>query len=167
MWPVITGVFGFVIVIMLQFGIVSRTPMLSGTADLILLFVAAWSLHQHWKRFWIIALAFSGIVGFISATPFYIAVLVYMGVFLAADRLRLQVWQTPLLAMFLLTFAATLVQHALYLAVLLITGSDFSWALAFTQVTLPSLLLNMLLAIPMHALVMEVITTVNPRGVEL
>jgi hypothetical protein len=162
----LVGSIGFVVALMLQVGVVSRTPMLSGAADLILLFVAAWSLHDHSRRMWILMLLFAGFVGFISATPFIVPILVYLGIFLLSKVLNIWVWQTPLLAMFLLTFVGTLLQHVIYLIVLWVTETPFDWTVAFANVTLPSVLLNMLLAIPVHALVQEMARSVYPIGLE-
>lgn len=166
MLPYLAGLMGFVVSLMLQLGIVSRTPMLSGTADLVLLFVAAWSLHEHSKRMWVLVLLFAAFVGFISATPFFVPVFIYLAIFLSSKFLNIWVWQTPLLAMFLLTFIGTLVQHVVYLVVFWVNQTPFNLGQAFTSVTLPSVLLNMLLAIPVHALVQELARTVYPIGSE-
>ena len=166
MLPYIVSTIGFSIALMLQYGIVSRTTMMSGAADLILLFVAAWSLHEHNKRMWILILIFAGFVGFASATPFFVPILVYLGIYLLSKLLNTWVWQTPLLAMFLLTFIGTLFQHVIYLMILWVTQTPFEWAQAFSVVTLPSVLLNMLLAIPVHALVQEMARSVYPKGMQ-
>ncbi|MGB4596055.1 MAG: hypothetical protein WBI14_09140 [Anaerolineaceae bacterium] len=166
MLPYLVSAIGFVVAFMLQYGVVSRTTMLSGAADLILLFVAAWSLHEHNKRMWILVLLFASFVGFVSATPFFVPILVYLGIFLLSKILNIWVWRTPLLAMFLLTFVGTLFQHVLYLIVLWVTETPFDWGQAFANVTLPSILLNMLLAIPVHALVQEMARSVYPAGLE-
>jgi cell shape-determining protein MreD len=115
---------------------------------------------------WILMLLFAGFVGFISATPFIVPILVYLGIFLLSKVLNIWVWQTPLLAMFLLTFVGTLLQHVIYLIVLWVTETPFDWTVAFANVTLPSVLLNMLLAIPVHALVQEMARSVYPIGLE-
>lgn len=158
---------GYLAVLMLQYGAVSRTPLLSGTADLVLLYIAAWSLHQQSKRFWILALIFAAIIGGISINPFFLPVVVYMAVYYAGSFIKGQVWQTPLLAMFLLTFTGTLLLHIGYLGVLFFEGQAFDWRVVLTQITLPSVLLNMLLAIPVHAIVTELVRIVYPRGIDL
>ena len=166
MLPYLVSSIGFAIALMLQYRVVSRTTMLSGSADLILLFIAAWSLHEHNKRMWVLVLLFAGFVGFMSATPFIVPIMVYLGIFLLSKIINIWVWQTPLLAMFLLTFVGTLFQHVLYLIVLWVTQTPFEWGQAFANVTLPSVLLNMLLAIPVHALVQEMARSVYPAGME-
>ncbi len=166
MLPYLVSSVGFIIAFMLQYGVVSRSTMLSGAADLLLLFIAAWSLHEHNKRMWVLILIFAAFISFVSATPFFVSIFVYLGIFLLSKYLNTWVWQTPLLAMFLLTFVGTLFQHIVYLAVLWVNQTPFDWATAFSNVTLPTVLLNMLLAIPVHALVHEMARSVYPTGLE-
>jgi hypothetical protein len=74
--------------------------------------------------------------------------------------------QSPLLGMLVLTFAATLLQVALNIVYLFITRVDLNFTDALVEVALPSVLLNMLLAIPVHAIVREIALYAFPKGVE-
>jgi cell shape-determining protein MreD len=160
-------IISFIVTLMLQIGIVSRAVLLAGSADVMLLFIAAWSLHQDRKNAWILVLAFGFIIASISAGPFFIPLITYMLVFFAAKLMHHQIWRTPLLSMFLLTFFGTLFQNGLHLLVLWVQGVGFSFTEAFTNILLPSVLLNMLLAIPVHALVQELFPSELPVGAPL
>lgn len=166
MFSYLIGSLGFLGAIMLQFGVISRTALLSGFGDLVLLFVAAWSLHQNSKHFWVLVAVFGALVGFISAVPAFVFVIVYLLVYLGATAIRLRVWQSPLLGMFLLTFVGTLLEHVLLALVSLFSGASFSLQLAFNEILLPSVLINMLLAIPVHALIQEISRSIYPQGFE-
>ncbi|MEA4811060.1 MAG: hypothetical protein VB108_00635 [Anaerolineaceae bacterium] len=157
----------FILALMIQSGIVSQTLLLGGTADLILLVVASWGLHQQTRYFWVLILAVSMMIGAISAEPFMLPVAAYMGVYLASLWVRQKILQSPLLAMFFLVFTGTIYQHLLYMASLFISRTAFSWREAVFNLLLPSLILNMLLAIPVHALVQELARTSQPKGSEL
>lgn len=157
----------FIVTLMLQMGIVSNATLLAGSADLVLLFIAAWSLHQDNKNAWIFVLAFGLIVGSISAGPSLIPMVTYMLIFLAAKFMQHQIWRTPLLSMFLLTFFGTLFQNGFYLVGLWVQGVGFPVNQAFTDILLPSVLLNMLLAIPVNALVQELFPSEHPAGAPL
>jgi len=161
------SVLSFIVTMMLQLGIFSRINLLSGSADLMLLFVAAWSLHQDHKRSWILVLIFGLILSSITAAPFFIPLMTYLLIFLAAKLLHLHIWRTPILSMFLLTFFGTLIEHGLYFVSLFIQGIGFSISSAFAKVLLPSVLLNMLLAIPIHALVQDAFRNEIPVGSEI
>ena len=147
----------FVLAMMLQYGVFSRWMILSGSPDLVLLLVIALCLHQKQRWFWILILIMGGVVGFVSALPFFLPMIVYMAVYLVSLSLKQRVWQTPLLAMFLLTFSATIVVNFLSIAVLFVQRIPFVFSEALVRVVLPSVFLNMFLAIPVHAIVRELI----------
>lgn len=156
----------FVLAMMLQYGVFSRWMILSGSPDLVLLLVIALCLHQKHRRFWILILIMGGIVGFVSALPFFVPMVVYMAVYLVSLTLKQRVWQTPLLAMFLLTFGATILSHLLSIAVLFIQRIPFNFSDALVNIVLPAVFLNMFLAIPMHAIIRELSVWMYPQGAQ-
>lgn len=157
----------FVLAMMLQYGVFSRWMILSGSPDLVLLLIIALCLHQKHRRFWILILIMGGVVGFVSALPFFIPMVVYMAVYLASFGLKQRVWQTPLLAMFLLTFGATILVNFLSIAVLFIQRIPFNFSIALVNVVLPSVFLNMFLAIPVHAIMRELSVWLYPLGAQI
>jgi hypothetical protein len=66
--------------------------------------------------------------------------------------------------MLLAVFFGTLIQHIIYFFALIISGTPISWIESINLVTLPSLLINMLLAIPMYAAVHEIAMIIKPVG---
>ena len=157
----------FVLAMMLQYGVFSRWMILSGGPDLVLLLIIALCLHQKHRRFWILILIMGGVVGFVSALPFFVPMVVYMAVYLASFGLKQRVWQTPLLAMFLLTFGATILVNFLSIAVLFIQRIPFNFSIALVNVVLPSVFLNMFLAIPVHAIMRELSVWLYPQGAQI
>lgn len=162
----ITG-FSFLVALMIQLAVVSRTNLFYGSADLILLLVAAWSMLGKTKVSWLWATIVGLFVSIISPYPFLVPLIAYMVVFLLAQYIKRGVWQTPMLGMFIVTFAGTIIQHVLYLFVLTISGREIFWPDALNLITLPSLLLNMLLSIPVHALIQELSIRTNMIEYEL
>lgn len=160
------GFTGFLVSLMLQLSVFSQWKILSGSADIILLFVIAWCLQDRSKWLWVMLLVIVGMVSLVSALPFFILAIVYLVVFRVSRLLHDRVWQTPLLAMFVLTFGATLLQTILTVGYMFIQRVDINFSEALIQVALPALLLNMLLAIPIHALVRELAFLAFPQGVE-
>ena len=158
---------GFIAAIMLQMGVFSRAALFSGTADVVLLFLAAWSLRQQQKYSWVLVVIFGLILSAISAAPALSLLIVYLSVFLAATRLQMGLWRSSLLSMFLLVFFGTFLAHGVYIAGLFARGVPISLTEAFTQIMLPSVLLNMLLTIPIHALVQEIFRNAAPIGTEI
>lgn len=154
----------FVLAMMLQYGVFSRWMILSGSPDLVLLLVIALCLHQKQSRFWILVLIMGGIVGFVSALPFFLPMVVYLAVYLLSFSLKQRIWQTPLLGMFLLTFGATILAHSLSIAVLFVQQIPFNFSDALVGVVLPAVFLNMFLAIPVHAIIREMTVWLYPQG---
>lgn len=158
---------GFFIVLMLQYGIFSRWTLLSGSADIVLLFIIALCLISNAKRLWVLVLIFGAIVGAISALPFYLPVGFYFAVYLAAQQIRKRIMQSPLLSMYLLTFVASIGWHILNISFLFIKRIPFKMDTALFEIMLPGLLLNILISIIVHAIVQESSRVITPKGVEL
>ena len=149
--------------VMLQTSIASRIMLLSGYADLVLLVVAAWGLQERVQGAWIWGVVASLLVGVVSGVPWYIYLVGYLSVVGFARLLVHRIWQAPLLAMFAVTLIGTLellmltfVQHSLFKGPLVLGE-------AFSQVVLPTILLNLLLAIPVHAFIHDLARRLYPE----
>jgi hypothetical protein len=149
--------------LLLQTSIVSRIQLLSGNADLILLILAAWALQERVRYAWAWGILASVVVGLFSGVPWYLYLISYMTVVGLARLLTRRVWQAPLLAMFAVTLAGTLVLLMLtYIQrTLFQTTLDFREVLG--QIILPSLLLNLLLALPVHAMMRDIARRLYPQ----
>lgn len=141
--------------VMLQSAIISQVSLLSGYADVILILLAAWALQKHVTSAWHWAFLASIMVGFMTRLPWLVVAAGYFAVVLMAQLLQRRVWQAPLLAMFGVTFMGTLFMHFLSYAALRLSGTALSIGDVLGLITLPSLLLNMLFAIPIHALMRD------------
>ena len=138
---------------MLQTSIVGRINLLNGATDLVLLILAAWGLQERVRYAWIWGVAAGLLVGFVSGTPWYVYLVGYLAVVGMARLLAHHVWQAPLLAMFTVTLIGTLVLLMLTYLERSLFEVSLEFNLSFVQIILPSILLNLLLAIPVHALI--------------
>lgn len=143
------------IILILQSAVVSRLTLLSGFADLVLLLLTGLALHKQANTAWLWGLLAGLSTGFISAVPFWAILAGYLGVVGLARLVQRRVWESPILAMFLVTFAGTLWVHALTYAGLFFTGTTLPFEDTFSLVTLPSLFINMILAIPAYTLLRD------------
>lgn len=158
--------FLLVVFYMLQTAIFSQMPLVSGTADLILLFFAACSFQEEVKNSWVWVVIGGFIISAISAMPMYAPLIGYLGVFGISKILQRRVWQAPLLAMFIVTLLGTLFQQFVYVIVLQVNGVPIAWGESLDAVILPSVLLNLIFALPMYALVDDVMGRMSPSEVE-
>ncbi len=166
MWSYLIGFASFVLMAMLKMCVFRQWKILSGSADILLLFVVVWCLYDRSKRLWLLIILMAGIVSIISALPFYIPLIVYFFIYQLSRLLQTRIMQSPLLGIIVLTFAATLLQVILNLAYLFILRTNLAITSVLIEVALPSILLNMLLAIPMYAIVRELAYYAFPKGVE-
>jgi rod shape-determining protein MreD len=147
---------------MLQMAVVSRITLLSGTADLILLILVTWALQEQVRSAWHWAVLAGLIAAFVSGLPPLTLMVAYLlSVGLARYVLR-QIWQTPILALFSVTFFSTLILHLVTLAALFFQGTSLSIGDVLALITLPSLFLNLLLALPIHSLIRDLALWVYP-----
>ena len=148
--------------VILQSSIVSRVTLLSGTADLPLVMLAAWAMQDEVETAWHWAIALGVLVGFVSGLSWVVPLLSYLFVIAFAQVLQRRVWQAPLLAMFSITFLGTISLSFFSLVVLRFSGISLSMADVFGLLTLPGILLNMLLAIPVFAVMRDLARWVYP-----
>ncbi len=167
MWPSLLSIPLLGLALIFQTTIVSRINLLSGSADIILLILAAWALQEQVKRAWIWAVIGGLMVGFVSGVPWYIYFVSYLIVVTTARLLTRRVWQAPLLAMFTVTLIGTVVLQMSTFIVLTLSQVPLTFGDVFAKIVLPSVLLNMLLAIPVHPLIRILARRIYPMEVSL
>ena len=153
-----------ILAVMVQSAIVSRVALLSGVADLPLVMLAAWALQDEVESAWHWAAAASLMVGFVSGIHWSVPVLSYLAVVALAQVFQRRVWQAPLLAMFSVTFLGTIGMSVFSLVVLRLVGIPLPLGDVFGLITLPGILLNMLLAIPVYAVMRDLARWVYPTA---
>lgn len=148
--------------VILQSAVISRVYLLSGIADLPLVMLAAWALQEGVDSAWHWAIATGLLVGFISGISWVVPVAGYIAVVVIAYLFQRRVWQAPLLAMFTITFLGTIIVSLLSIAVVSFSGVELPISDVLGLVMLPGVLLNMLLAIPVYAVMRDLARWVYP-----
>ena len=147
---------------MLQTTLVSRITLLSGAADLVLLIVVTWALQEQVQSSWHWAGLAGLMAAFVSGLPPFVLVAGYFVAVALARFLLRQTWQTPILALFAVTFFSTLFLHLITYLTLVLRGTAISFGDVMTLITLPSLFLNFLLALPVHSFIRDLAQWVYP-----
>ena len=155
-----------VVFYILQTTVFSQTVLISGTADLVLLFLAAWSLQEQVKNSWIWTVIAGLLISVGSAMPYFAPVIGYLGVVGFSKFIQRRVWRIPILAMFIVTLVGTFFQHAVYIVALQVSGAPIAWGQSLDMVTLPSALLNMIFALPIYAVANDLAGRIYPLEVE-
>jgi len=157
----------FIVLGIFQSAVVSRLPLLQGTVDLILLVVIAWALQERVRTAWQWALIAGLVVGYLSALNMVIPLIGYLLVTGVALLLRQRVWQVPILAMLAVTFLGSLIINLMTAIYLNIIGSPYPLLDTLNLIILPSTILNLILAIPIYALVKDFSEWMYPEEIDL
>lgn len=157
----------FIVLGIFQSAVVSRLPLLHGTADLILLVVIAWALQERVRSAWQWALIAGLVIGYLSALSLIIPLIGYLLVTGMALLLRQRVWQVPILAMLAVTFIGTLLINIMTAIYLNIIGTPLPILDTLNLIILPSTILNLIIAIPVYALVKDFSEWVYPEEIDL
>jgi rod shape-determining protein MreD len=162
----LVGLFLFGVLAILQSTIVSRMPLLNGTADLILLFILAWALQDRVDSAWQWCLIGGIFASLYSALPIGTFILAYFIATGIARLLKRRVWKAPFLAMLAAVFIGTLVVQLTSLTARLITGVNIPIINMLNLILLPGLLLNLILAIPVFSIVHDMAGWLFPEELE-
>jgi hypothetical protein len=148
--------------ILLQVTAVSRLPLVHGTADIVLLTLIAWGIHSKTNNAWIWALIGGLLASIFTAVPWLAVVIPYIAIAFSAQLLHGRFWQSPILAMLLITLLGTFVVQLTTMAVLNFNDIQVNFTLAMESIIFPSLILNLMLALPIYLIVKDISRWVYP-----
>lgn len=153
------------ILLMLQTTLLSQVTLLHGSVDLILLWIAAWSLQKQVPSVWFWTILAAVAVAYVSAIPWYVPVICYPLATIIAKWVNKRVWQSPLLMMFLVTMITSIVSNGLSYVTLALNGVSIPLKTGLVQVMIPSVLINLLVALPVFAIARDTAQWVYPLEV--
>ncbi|MHC1741119.1 MAG: hypothetical protein AB9897_08435 [Anaerolineaceae bacterium] len=154
-----------ILLLIIQTAIVRYIPLFSGTADLLLLWLVCWGLHNQGKNVWIGAVFAALIVSFVSAIPWYATLASYLLVVIISRYMNRRFWHNPLIALILVVFICGCFEYFTQYLVLIMQGYGIVLIDAMRFVIVPSVLLNLLLAIPIYAIVNDMTRWIYPLEV--
>ncbi len=147
----------------LQITAVSRIVLFNGTADLVLLAVAAWGVRERGKNVFLWAFIGGLLISFTSAMPLFTPIIPYMVIALIARIFQDRLWQAPILSLIIVVFAGTLFQHIFNIVLIQLDGVNLGFIESIQTVTLPSLLLNFFFLFPIYVLISDIGKWVFPE----
>jgi biotin transporter BioY len=148
---------------LLQVTLVTRMSLLQGEADLMLLVMVAWLLQDGNKPDWRWGIPAGLMIGFISALPDWLFLGAYVAVAALCQLLYQRIWQVKLLTLFTATLLGTLSIHLITIGYLWLSAEPLNIMDAFNLITLPTMLLNLILVLPIFALVGELNKLISPN----
>jgi rod shape-determining protein MreD len=162
----LVGLLLFSILAIVQSTIVSTMPLLKGTADLFLLFIVAWALQDRVETAWHWCLIGGVLASIYSGLPFGVFILAYLICVGTARLIKRRVWKAPFLAMLAATFISTIVVQVLSMGSRMISGVNIPIIDMLNLILLPSLLLNLVLAIPVFSIMRDMASWLFPEELE-
>ncbi|GAP41561.1 restriction endonuclease subunit S domain-containing protein [Flexilinea flocculi] len=144
----------------------SHIQILHGSADLMMLIIIAWALHSSTRYSWFWFLFAALLMTYISALPMYGYFIIYGILWLFILFLKKRVWQMPVILMLFLTIFGTILNTAFSIGSLYFGNVKINFKLMITQITIPSLILNLILAIPVFAIMNDIADTLYLRSNE-
>ena len=156
MFEVAFGIPIFLIAGIIQISIFGNISLLGGRADLMLLCIIAWSINDRTKYSWILVILSGLIMSYLSAMPMNGFLWMYLLVWGIIRFIKTKIWEMPLILGSLITNIGTL-------GLLFLRGASIRLIDAVSQILIPSLGLNVLLSIPVYALLNDVVNTIYIR----
>ncbi|MBQ6343284.1 MAG: hypothetical protein IJI41_09195 [Anaerolineaceae bacterium] len=160
MWEIVIGVPIIAVAGFIQVGFFGQIRLLGGTSDLILLCLVAWAINEKSRYSWILVIAGGLLMSYVSAMPMRGYIWMYLLIWVILRFIKMRVWQMPMILMLFVTIIGTLIISIGTLAMLFLQNASVNYLDAFQQIIVPSLAMNLLLAIPVYAFLNDVINTI-------
>lgn len=146
-----------------QSAVVSRLPLIRGTADLMLVLLVAIALQKSVTTAWQWSVVGGLMIDFLSGLPFGVFTFSYLLATGAALLIKERVWRYSFLMQLLVVFVGTLIAHGLAFIIQFLQGGSLNLGEVLQLITLPSIILNSMLSVPVYILVQDVLEQVSPQ----
>ncbi|MBI3160658.1 MAG: hypothetical protein HYZ26_13755 [Chloroflexi bacterium] len=150
---------------LLQVTVAAQLTLLHGPADLVLLTLLGWALRRRLPGHWVWGLIAGLLVGFASQLPWWLMLAAYLGAAGLAAFLPRRMWEVAWLNLFTAVLLGTFLVHGLAYVYLWVLRTPIAPVQALNLVILPSLLLNLLLALPVYGLMGEFAKVFYPQEI--
>jgi rod shape-determining protein MreD len=167
MTSVLLGLPLLAVAAVLQATVLSRIHLLGGTVDLVLLLSLSWTLVGEWQGGPAWGLMGGLCLDLLSGGPLGANALGLVLVAYFASLSEGRFWRSHVLLPLATVLAGTIIYHLLYLALLAVSGHTVDWPAALAGVTLPAVLLNTVLMLPVYHLVRWMHTVTHPAPVKI
>lgn len=151
---------------MIQSAVISKVPLLLGTTDLVLVALVAWALQEKVKQPWQWSMIGGVIMTILSGLPIGVYLVAYLGAVFIAAFIRRRIWKVPFLGMLTAIFIGTMLSQVISWLSRWFTGVLIPIDQALVFVMLPSILLNLLVAVPAYFMLKDLASRLYPEEIE-
>ena len=163
----LTALLLLIVAMIFQNTIVTQVHLLYGAADLMMLVLLSWVLQSNREVNLWLGVVTGLLVGISTALPFWLPVIGYTILVWIVTNVQRQIWQVPIWLLLISTFLGSLLIYGIEVLYLLVVGVPMSLVEVLNIVLLPSLVLNMILVLPVYAVVGEIVKAVYPKEVDV
>lgn len=150
----------------LQISLSGKFIILDGFADIILVWIAAWVAQTNVKQNWFWIVVAISIVCYVSAIPWYSTVISYLILLTISVFIHRRLWQSPFLAFLIILIIGSIFYYFDGVIGLKFSGSLININEAFLRIILPSIILNLIIALPVYLISRDMVHWVYPGEVE-
>lgn len=147
---------------LLQMVVISHLPLIRGSADLVMLVLAAWGINDIERNYLGWGLVGGMMMSFVTKVPWPAVILSYFLVAVIAHLLHGRIWQSPIMAMILMALLGTLITQFSAILALSLIEIPLEIGECFSSVILPSIILNLLFSIAVYIVIKDVARWVYP-----
>jgi rod shape-determining protein MreD len=129
----------------------------------VLVVLVAVALQKQVKESWQWSVIGGMFIDFFSGLPFGVFTVSYLAATGIARFLRNRIWRFSFLMQLLVVLIGTLISHIIAIIILFIDGSSLEFGTVLQVITLPSIILNFMLSIPVYIIVQDIIQQISPE----
>lgn len=156
------GIVLLLLAALLQTTLISRIALLQGFSDLVLVVMIAWMLQPGNYTDWKWGVPAGLIIGYISALPDWVPLAGYLAAAATCQLLNQRIWQVKLLTLLSATLLGTLAIHIVTLGYMFLSASPIDAFEALNLITVPTMLLNLILILPINGIMGELVKLLDP-----
>ncbi len=150
------------IITILQSAVISRLPLVSGTADLMLVLLVAITLQKSVNTAWQWSIVGGLLTDFFSGLPFGLFTVSYLITTGIAHFLRERIWRFSFLMHLLVVLSGIIITHTFSYLVLFLQGNSLQFTSVLQAVTMPSIILSFMLSLTVYIIVQDVVEQLKP-----
>jgi rod shape-determining protein MreD len=152
-----------ILVAILQSVVVSRLPLNQGVADLMLVLLTAIAMQKRIHTAWQWSIVGGLVTDYLSGLPFGIFTISYLIATALATLLRERIWRFTFLMQLLVVLVGTVISQGLSFIVLFLQGSSLDLVTVLRVITMPSIILNFMLSLPIFVLTGDILDQISPQ----
>jgi len=152
-----------VLLTFLQLSLSGKFMILNGFSDLIFIWMVAWINQTKINHSWLWLIMAIAVMGFVSAIPWYATAISYVSVLGIANFIKGRLWQSPLLSFLIVLIIGSLIYYFTGFISLQINGSMIQLRESFNRIILPSVVMNLVFALPIYLISRDMILWLYPN----